>query len=88
LRIIRRELRRPSRRLDISALLESRRQVAVVWSTEDVLGVRPHLTEDQAWDVLARCERIHDCNYGFTWDLLESVADDMYPASVNKKDAP
>jgi len=80
LRMIRRQLRRTHRPLDIPAFLESRRRVAVVWSTEDVLGVRPHLTEDQAWDVLGRCERIHDCNYGFTWELLESVADDLYPA--------
>jgi len=68
------------RRLDVHEMLARRGQVAIVWSTEDVLGVRPHLTQDQAWDVLSRCERIHDCNYGFTWDLLESVADDLYPA--------
>ncbi len=77
------------RRLDVHELLARRREVAIVWSTEDVLGVRPQLTEDQAWDVLGRCERIHDCNYGITWALLESVADDMYPASAanDKEDA-
>ena len=81
---------RPPTPVDISAVLESRGQVAVVWSTEDVLGARPHLTEDQAWDVLARCERIHDCNYGFTWNLLESVADDLNPApaGISQEDAP
>lgn len=84
LRTLRQEVRRPCTPLDITAALASRGQVAIVWSTEDVLGVRPHLTRDQAWDVLGRCERIHDCNYGFTWDLLEAVADDMYPASAAK----
>ncbi|HMO84058.1 MAG TPA: hypothetical protein PKC18_03960 [Lacipirellulaceae bacterium] len=80
LRIIRRELRRPSRQLDIHAVLESRGAIAIVWSIEDVLGVRPHLSKEQAWNVLQRCEKVHDCNYGMTWDLLESVADDLYPA--------
>ncbi len=85
LRIIRRELRRPSRQLDIHAVLESRGEIAIVWSIEDVLGVRPHLTKEQAWEVLLRCDRMHDCNYGMTWDLLESVADDMYPESVDSE---
>ncbi len=77
------------RRFDVPKLLARRREVAVVWSTEDVLGVRPHLTESQAWAVLGHCERIHDCNYGFTWDLLKTVADEMYPVpSVGgKRDA-
>lgn len=81
LRTIRRVLRRSPQPINVHAVLASRRQIAIVWSIDDVLSVRPHLTEEQAWDVLGYCERKHDCCYGFTWDLLESVADDMYPAS-------
>jgi hypothetical protein len=75
------EPRTPPPVVDVSTLLESRGQIAIIWSTEDVLSVRPQLSADQAWDVLVRCERIHDCNYGFTWELLEAVADDLYPAA-------
>lgn len=80
LRTIRRELKRSTTPPDVHVLLAQRKQVAIVWAVEDVLGVRPHLTVEQAWEVLRRCKRVHDCNYGFTWELLEAVADDLYPA--------
>ncbi|MBX9791387.1 MAG: hypothetical protein K2Y37_20900 [Pirellulales bacterium] len=64
---------------DIHALLEERRQIAVIWSVEDVQAVREDLTDDQAWDVLKRCDRKHDCNLGITWDTIEIVADDLFP---------
>jgi hypothetical protein len=65
--------------IDVYALLSERHQVAVIWSIEDVLEVRPDLSDDQAWKVLQECERVHDCNYGFTWDLIRYGADDLYP---------
>ena len=65
--------------LDIHELLRARRQVAVIWSIEDVQAVRSHLSDDQSWEVLQRCVRVHDCEVGFTWMLIEAVADDMYP---------
>lgn len=65
--------------IDIHALLETRQQIAIVWSIEDVQHQRPDLTDEQAWDVLQQCKRAHDCNYGFTWDLIDYVADDLYP---------
>jgi hypothetical protein len=66
--------------IDIDAVLAERRQVAVVWSIEDVRHVRPDLNKDQAWEVLVRCRDQHDCEYGFTWTFLEDVADDLFPA--------
>lgn len=65
--------------IDIHALLESRHQVAVIWSMEDVQSVRSDLNEDPAWAVLKHCRRVHDCEHGFTWDLLEYVADELFP---------
>ena len=65
--------------LDVHQLLAARRQVAVIWSVEDVQAVRPDLTCDQAWEVLEECRRKHDCEWGFTWTHLETVADDLFP---------
>jgi hypothetical protein len=65
--------------LDIHEKLAERRQVALVWSVEDVRAVRPALDDDQAWEVLQHCRRVHDCDVGFNWLLIETVADDHYP---------
>jgi hypothetical protein len=65
--------------IEIQDLLAQRREVAVIWSTEDVQSVRQDLSDDQAWEVLLQCKRVHDCNHGFTWELIEVVADLMFP---------
>ena len=65
--------------IDIDELLASRRQVAVIWCIEDVQSRRADLDDDQAWEVLLRCRKVHDCNYGFTWELIECVADSLFP---------
>jgi hypothetical protein len=66
--------------LDIHELFAQRRQVAVVWSVEDVQGVRPDLDDDHAWEALQECRRVHDCELGFNWLLIETVADNLFPA--------
>ncbi|HWB10545.1 MAG TPA: hypothetical protein VG826_15050 [Pirellulales bacterium] len=65
--------------LDVHRLLAARRQVAVVWNIEDVQQLRPDLSDDQAWEVLEQAYDVHDCEWGFTWTHLETVADDMFP---------
>jgi hypothetical protein len=65
--------------IDIHALLAERKQIAVIWSIEDVQEVRPDLTEDQAWKVLEYVDRKHDAELGVSWITLEIVADDMFP---------
>jgi len=72
--------------LDIQQLLRQRRQVAVVWSIEDVKSLRPDLTDDQAWDVLEQAYDVHDCEWGFTWTHLQTVADDMFPEPSTSKE--
>jgi hypothetical protein len=42
-------------KIDIDKVLKSRRQVAVIWSTEDTREMRPDLNDDQAWEVLQEC---------------------------------
>jgi len=80
----RRRLRRKT--IDIHAELARRRQVAIIWSASDVQSVRPDLTDDQAWEVLQECERCHDCEFGFSWTHIESVADELFPQSMNNQD--
>ncbi len=65
--------------IDIYDLLESRRQVASIWSIEDVQDRRPDLDKNQSWQVLQKCRQSHDANHGFTWDLLDLVAEELYP---------
>jgi hypothetical protein len=44
-----------------------------------VTGIRPHLTDDQAWEVLEQVGDKHDAAWGITWITLEIVADDLFP---------
>jgi hypothetical protein len=73
--------------IDVHAFLAKQRQVAVIWSIEDVNQVRPDLSDDQAWQVLQEAERLHDCELGFNWLLLETVADDLFPSPEDDTDA-
>lgn len=68
-----------TKEIDVHALLAERRQIAVIWSIEDVQQERPDLNDDQAWEVLQRVEHCHDCNYGITWDHLRMAAHDLFP---------
>ncbi len=69
--------------INVDELLVKRRQVAVIWSIEDVQEVWPDLSDDQTWEVLQRCWRRHDCEVGLTWTLIELVADDLFPEPVD-----
>ena len=64
---------------DFHALLAERRQIAAIWSVEDVQGIRPDLSEDQAWEILQAVQRRHDAELGINWLTLELTADDLYP---------
>lgn len=67
--------------LDIHELLAHRRQIAHIWSIEDVQCLRPDLNDDDAWTVLQTCKRCLDCNYGITWETIEITADEMFPVN-------
>lgn len=53
-------------------------QISIVWSIEDVQGVRPDLTDEQAAKVLEAVEARHDANIGINWDFIEATADSLY----------
>ena len=71
--------------IDIDELLIRRKQVAVIWSVEDVQSVRRDLTDAQSWEVLQQCRQVHDCELGFNWLLIETVADDLFPEPESKE---
>lgn len=50
------------------------RQVMVTWSVNDVLEVRPDLTDEEAFDLLVYTKRKHDAEQGITWDVLRDNA--------------
>jgi hypothetical protein len=64
--------------IDIHALLAERRQIAHIWSIEDVHQVRPDLDVDQAWHVLQDVDRHNDSELGITWLTLEMAAEDLF----------
>lgn len=49
------------------------------WHIDDVIEQAENhdeqLTEDEARDVLTFMEHFHDCNYGHTWDSMDSAID-------------
>ncbi|MBI1349295.1 hypothetical protein GC163_23755 [bacterium] len=64
--------------LQLLIQLASRRQIAIVWSTDDIRQVRPDLTDDQCWKVLQEAERQHDAMIGMSCDTLIWIADDLF----------
>jgi len=63
----------------IRSILAERRQIAILWTVDDVQAVRPDLDEDQAWKVLQRVEQGHDGGYGVTFDTIESASRERFP---------
>ena len=64
--------------IDIHELLAQHRQIAHIWSVEDVQSVRPDLTEDQAWEVLQNVDDHKDAELGITWLTLEMAAEQRF----------
>jgi hypothetical protein len=78
----------PSAQIDISEHLARRQQIAIVWQIEDVLSLRPDLTEEQAWEVLQVVERRHDATIGVNWDVLHYHAQALYGEAPVEPDEP
>lgn len=62
--------------------IEAYHHLAIVWNTDDVVFARPHLSHEQAWQVLQQCWRIHEDKLSFQRDLLETVADELFPEAA------
>ena len=63
----------------VHELLAKHHRIAAIWSTDDMRDIRPHLTEDQAWEVLQQVGDHHDAEWGINWTTLQTVADDLFP---------
>ena len=74
--------------LHVHQLLAKHHSIAAIWCTDDVRGVRPHLTEDQAWEVLQQVSDIHDAEWGISWTTLKTVADDKFPNPNSRRRKP
>lgn len=47
---------------DLDEVLEEQRQIAILFTIDDVKEIRPDLTDDQAWQVLKNCRtRFRQC---------------------------
>lgn len=62
-----------------NAEIESQRLGAVGFSTEDIMGMRPDLSEGQALEVIALTNRWFDASIGINWHVLEHNADHLFP---------
>jgi hypothetical protein len=71
---------------DVHELLAKLRQIAVIWSVEDVQEMRPDLTDDQAWEVLQAVKRRHDAEIGINWLTLEAFADAIFPETIDQRE--
>lgn len=70
--------------IDIDALLAERRQIAIVWSIEDVQQRRSDLTEDQCWEVLETAKDSHESDIGINWDVLEFHAEMLFGSAPDE----
>lgn len=55
------------------------KQIAIIWSIQDVQGQRPDLTDEQASDVLQVIKKQHDANFGINWNVIDTVSEMLYP---------
>jgi len=63
---------------NIHELLAERRQIARIWGIEDMQGIRPDLSEEQAWEVLQAAEDSHEADIGINCSVLECHAEMLF----------
>ena len=56
--------------------------IAMLWTVEDIHGLRPDLTDEQAMNVLITASENHDANDGVNWDVLHHWATDLYGKEI------
>ena len=59
-------------------MLASPDNIAIFWNIEDVQYERPHLTDEEAREVLETAERRHDADIGINWIVLETISDMLF----------
>ena len=54
--------------------------ITISWHISDVQEVRPDLSDQDARQVLRIVRRYHDACIGVNWEVLQTVADDLFPS--------
>lgn len=65
--------------VDIRDLLNGEHAIALIWDTEQVRSHYPHLSEEQAWEILQQCERDYKGEEGLTWDDIAETVAELHP---------
>ena len=65
--------------IDLDDILTENRLIAHLWGIGDVQQERPHLSNDQAWEVLKAVETRMNSEFGINWEFVRDVADELYP---------
>jgi hypothetical protein len=58
--------------------MSSKKLISIKWHIDDVLSVRPHLTNFQAYQVLEHIHINHDANIGVNWEVIKTVSDMLF----------
>ena len=62
------------------AILEDKNLIFIEWQKDDIImradDVNIFITEKDAQDILSRMVNSHDCNFGITWDTIDSCLQD------------
>jgi hypothetical protein len=61
-------------------------KAAPIWCIDDVQGIRPDLTDEQASEVIEEVSRKHDAEYGISWTTLDCMADMLFPKTTGEKE--
>jgi predicted transcriptional regulator len=49
-------------------------KIAIIWTVEDVLGVCPNLSQEEAVNVLQSLLHNHDASLGVNWETIHGIA--------------
>ncbi len=63
---------------EIHELLRPQEIIADLWTTFDVLELRPDLTREQAWEVLKAVQNGYDVGHGISGYTVHAFARDLY----------
>lgn len=53
--------------------------IEISWGVSDIQEVRPDLSKKKCREVLDYLDSKHDANQGINWEVIEIVADELFP---------
>lgn len=68
------------KRQHLAAIINDNGYACLQWFVEDIAEIRPDLSRAEACLVLAEVVIQHDYINGVSWNTVEGIADDLYPA--------